>query len=185
MELPLRNTLRLSFLEVVLHYVVCLSRITEGEMEGRRESDGGRAGWDGLGQTDQRWPSFPAARDSTELFCLAACGFGHHGPDMLFFQKRMNCNRINTWGAFIFLLLICFGVFFFGGAERMEGIFLSLRRQFAPCCPPLCWKCKITGPNGRLGQSETSVKSLIYYLLLLPSVLVRHGAAQSDARLVK
>lgn len=69
---------------------MCLSRITEGvregERDGEKEGEQQRESKDGLGQTDQRWPSFPPARDSTKLFCLAACGFGHHGPDMLFFS---------------------------------------------------------------------------------------------------
>lgn len=86
---------------------MCLSRITEGGRDGEREQ---RESEDGLGQTDQRWPSFPPARDSTKLFCLAACGFGHHGPDMYFFQKGMNCNHINTDVLLLLLLLFSGGV---------------------------------------------------------------------------
>lgn len=54
----------------------CVSPDAQREGEKKRERE------DVLGQTDQQWPSFPPARDSTKLFCLAACGFGHHGRDM-------------------------------------------------------------------------------------------------------
>lgn len=63
---------------------VCLSRITEAGRDGEGQQ---RESKDGLGQTDQRWPSFHSACDSTKLFCLAARGSGHREPDMLFIQK--------------------------------------------------------------------------------------------------
>lgn len=131
-------------------------------MEGRRESNRGKARmvWDK-----------PINGGLVFLLPVTQLNSSAWLPVALVTMGQTCSFFINGWTAItlthetVSFFFCCVG--FFGGAERLEGIFFSLRHQITPCCPPVCWKCKITGPNKRVVQLETSVKSLIYYLLSL------------------